>query len=378
MVASLIADHLKIQKLDYCLSVFLPESGYSVLNHQELKLLMKVESEESVLEALVSDQLMLKPKEVQRYNAATQTFTGDAIMNLEERLNYVDTSFRQKMEGELLRPQQDMEQRMLKWKKEYDLRWKAEMSAEISRVKEFECAQIRIDEAEKQRRKMEEYREQLEKNYQDKLSKLRDREKDALDRAAQKMKEIEGLNYHYRQKIMKDHELLKLKEQDLKKQQELNDQQLRTTQHRLEDKERELKRRLFEVQTDQDDKARKHKDELNQSKAAAMGQFSSERDDMLQKQRKLDAELKKLENLKQQIETLQNDNKDLIAENEKYVHEIRQLKKQKKEAETDSVTPLPPPFLGLHQGPAQHHDRSPAQRPGTPPQVRERPQAQGR
>lgn len=59
---------------------------------------------------------------------------------------------------------------------------------------------------------MQEYREELEKNYQDKLNKLRERERDVLERSGAKTKELESLNYNYRQKIMKEHEYIKLKE----------------------------------------------------------------------------------------------------------------------------------------------------------------------
>ncbi len=42
------------------------------------------------------------------------------------------------MEGELLKPHIDMEERMLRWKKDYDARWKIELQAELTRVREFE------------------------------------------------------------------------------------------------------------------------------------------------------------------------------------------------------------------------------------------------
>ena len=45
---------------------------------------------------------------------------------------------------------------------------------------------------------MQDYREELEKNYQDKLNKLRDRERDSLEKSTMKMKELETLNYNYR------------------------------------------------------------------------------------------------------------------------------------------------------------------------------------
>lgn len=46
VLASAVADYLKDAKLDYSLSVFLPETtfGSALLNKEELKLLLKVEN----------------------------------------------------------------------------------------------------------------------------------------------------------------------------------------------------------------------------------------------------------------------------------------------------------------------------------------------
>lgn len=45
---------------------------------------------------------------------------------------------------------------------------------------------------------MTEYREDLEKNYMDRLNKLRDREKDTIEKCTSKMKEIETVNHDHR------------------------------------------------------------------------------------------------------------------------------------------------------------------------------------
>ena len=57
--------------------------------------------------------------------------------------------YRQRMEGELMKPSMEMEERMARWKKEYDARWKIELEAELTRVREFEVQSIRLEETEK-------------------------------------------------------------------------------------------------------------------------------------------------------------------------------------------------------------------------------------
>lgn len=77
----------------------------------------------------------------------------------------VDDSFRSRVHQELLRPAQDIESRMNQFKKDYETRMKAEMQAELTRIREFEISAIRMQEADTYREKMQEYREELEKNY---------------------------------------------------------------------------------------------------------------------------------------------------------------------------------------------------------------------
>lgn len=76
---------------------------------------------------------------------------------------------------------------------------------------------LRIEEAEKHKAKMEEYREELEKMHQERLLKLRAREKETIEKCTERLRFIEAANHDHRQKILKDFELLKLREDDLEK-----------------------------------------------------------------------------------------------------------------------------------------------------------------
>ena len=62
------------------------------------------------------------------------------------------------------------------------------MEQEIKRIREFEVSSVRIEESEKHRMMMEKYREEIEKNYQDKLNKLKDREMDIIDKCKERMR----------------------------------------------------------------------------------------------------------------------------------------------------------------------------------------------
>lgn len=129
-------------------------------------------------------------------------------------------------------------------KRDYEQRMKAELQAEVTRIREFECQSIRMEEVEKQRHRMAEYREELERNYQERLQKLRERERDIMDKATGKAKEIETLSYNYRQKVLKETEFFRMKEAELQKERELNEENIKLQKQQIESKERELNRRI--------------------------------------------------------------------------------------------------------------------------------------
>lgn len=67
-------------------------------------------------------------------------------------------------------------------KRDFEARLKGEMNAEIVRIREFELSTIKMEEQEKHRKSMEEYRVEIEKSYRDKLNKLRERESTAIEK----------------------------------------------------------------------------------------------------------------------------------------------------------------------------------------------------
>ena len=85
---------------------------------------------------------------------------------------------------------------------------------------------IRIEEAEKYKTRMEEYREELERLHQERLNKLRFREKETIDKCNERLRFIEAANHDHRQRLLKDFEMLKLREDDLDKNRVLSDEVL--------------------------------------------------------------------------------------------------------------------------------------------------------
>lgn len=87
----------------------------------------------------------------------------------------------------------------------------------MERIRNFELANIRMEEQERYKLKVKEYQEELEISHRARMEKLRDREAEVIQRVATKMKDIEKYNYDARQRILRDMEAVKAKEEELER-----------------------------------------------------------------------------------------------------------------------------------------------------------------
>lgn len=71
---------------------------------------------------------------------------------------------------------EDSQARFLKYKTELNKRMREELDQEITRIRNFQLANIRMEEQEKGKLRMKELEEELEDNYRAKMEKLRERE----------------------------------------------------------------------------------------------------------------------------------------------------------------------------------------------------------
>ena len=80
------------------------------------------------------------------------------MMTLEQKLARIDHTYVDKVDIERAAPFKTMEQRMMKYKQECELRYKTDLTNEVRRLKEFEVSRIRMEEASRYRDKMEAFR----------------------------------------------------------------------------------------------------------------------------------------------------------------------------------------------------------------------------
>jgi oral-facial-digital syndrome 1 protein len=118
-------------------------------------------------------------------------------------------------------PFKTLEERMMKYKAECDLKYQNDLEKEIQRLKDFEVSKIRMEEAQKYRSKLTQFTEEMEKLHLEKVKELKTREQETVLRIKEKERQVEQVAYEHRQKVMKDEELLRYREADVKKTMEM-------------------------------------------------------------------------------------------------------------------------------------------------------------
>ena len=93
-----------------------------------------------------------------------------------------------------------------------EIKMKADLEAEIACIRDNEFASIKLEEAGKYRIKMQEYKNQLDKVYNGKLLKLKERENEINIRRG----ELEKMEYNIREDTRKDRDKVQEREYEVK------------------------------------------------------------------------------------------------------------------------------------------------------------------
>ncbi|XP_040091901.1 oral-facial-digital syndrome 1 protein-like, partial [Oryx dammah] len=268
----LVASHLQRCGYEYSLSVFLPESGLAkekVLTMQNLLHLFKISPESSLYKSLISgfDKenqkgfLIMFLKELAEFhqnkescNMETQTSSKFPIEDsLVEKLQLIDNEFagacpqHPKLES--------LEIKLNECKRKIEQQLRAEMNQELNYFKDTEIEKIKTEEKSKCEKELAEFRNELERAYRAKSETLISHEKMTLERI-QKHQENETKEiYAQRQLLLKDIELLRGREAELKQrieafelyQLELKEDYITRT-NRLMESERKNKEKAIHLQ----------------------------------------------------------------------------------------------------------------------------------
>uniref|UniRef100_A0A2I3S776 OFD1 centriole and centriolar satellite protein n=1 Tax=Pan troglodytes TaxID=9598 RepID=A0A2I3S776_PANTR len=229
---SLVADHLQRCGYEYSLSVFFPESGLAkekVFTMQDLLQLIKINPTSSLYKSLVSGSdkenqkgfLMHFLKELAEYHQAkescnmeTQTSSTFNRDSLAEKLQLIDDQFADAYPQRI--KFESLEIKLNEYKREIEEQLRAEMCQKLKFFKDTEIAKIKMEAKKKYEKELTMFQNDFEKACQAKSEALVLREKSTLERI-HKHQEIETKEiYAQRQLLLKDMDLLRRREAELK------------------------------------------------------------------------------------------------------------------------------------------------------------------
>ncbi|XP_006835758.1 PREDICTED: oral-facial-digital syndrome 1 protein [Chrysochloris asiatica] len=263
---SLVANHLQRCGYEYSLSVFYPESGLAkekVFSMQDMLQLIKIHPASSLYKSLISgfEQenqkgfLLQFLKEMVDYHQPkescdVETQTSPAFPNrdsLAEKLRLIDDQF---ADARSQRPKLDsLERKLNEYKREMEQQLRAEMVQKLKYFKDTELAKVKMEERRKYEKELAAFQNDFERACQAKSDALIAREKSTLERI-QKHQEIETKEiYAQRQVLLKDIDLLRGREAELKQRIEAFELSQKLQEEQTKSVDDALRRRELNLQT---------------------------------------------------------------------------------------------------------------------------------
>ena len=247
---------LRSKGYEYTLSVYTAESGIDkdrMLSEDEVSTKLHLgscsrgEREKSAL-ALVLNE-MNRRRETVCVDSGTQSdYSGVGIREiLDSRLGEISRTYESKMEQEKLFPSKGVEERMLAFQQDCEKRMKADLEAQLSSMKEVEISKVRLEEAHKARLELEAMRTELESSFERRMQVQTEREADSLRGAAERERQLQQAQYEARQRLQRELDELRAREQNATKKTELDAQGLRLLESRLKESQLALEHREREV-----------------------------------------------------------------------------------------------------------------------------------
>ena len=136
---------------------------------------------------------------------------------------------------------------MMKYKREMDAKYQEDLQKEIQRLRDFEVSKLRMDEAQKYRNKLTQFTEDMEKLHLEKVRELKARETETIERIKNKEREVEKVAFEHRQKVLKDEEMLRYKEAEVKKTMEMELVLVKQERDKTGSLQREYEQKLAEM-----------------------------------------------------------------------------------------------------------------------------------
>ncbi|XP_070459815.1 centriole and centriolar satellite protein OFD1 isoform X8 [Equus przewalskii] len=300
---SLVVDHLRRCGYEYSLSVFFPESGLAkeqIFTMQDLLQLININPESSLYKSLISgfDKenqkgfLMQFLKELAEYHqakescdAGTQTSsTFPSKDSLAEKLQVIDDQF---ADAYPQRPTLEcLEIKLNEYKREIEQQLRAEMCQKLKYFKDTEIAKVKMEEKRKSKKEVAEFWNKFDRACQAKSEALISREKMTLERIQQHQETETREIYAQRQLLLKDIDLLRGREAELKQRIEAFELAQRLQEEKNKSVTDALRRRELNIKSIEETYDQKLKSELLKYQLELKDDYISRTNRLIEDERK--------------------------------------------------------------------------------------------
>lgn len=303
---SAVFHFLKAKKWDYTLSVYSAECGVdgkSLLSESEVANKLHLDQSNtnslspSALEVIMRE--LMRKAEVVCVESSTQSdYSGAGIREmLDCRMNDLNRTYEHKKEQERLFPSRGIEEKMFAFQRDCEKRMREEFESQLDTMREVEIAKVRLEEAHKARLELESMRIELEANFERRMVVQSEREAESLRGAADRERQLQQAQYEARQRLQRELDDLRNREQNASKKLELDNQGLRLLESRLkevqvslESKEKELGRREREAEVNMRDATEKAREEARERLREELEALLRERSGLKTERTRLDAD----------------------------------------------------------------------------------------
>ena len=172
---------------------------------------------------------------------------GAEGLSLDQKLRNIDYGLMERVQVERAMPFKTLEERMMKYKREVEAKYKADLEKEIARLRDFEVSKIKMEEAQKYREKLNKFSEEMETLHLQNVKELKSREHETVQRIKEKERQVEQAAYEHRQKVLKDEEMLRFKDAEVKKTMEMELILVKQERDKTQQLQKEYEQKLNEM-----------------------------------------------------------------------------------------------------------------------------------
>ncbi|KAL4503899.1 hypothetical protein ABPG72_022529 [Tetrahymena utriculariae] len=259
--AHLIADYMRTYDINYAYSIFLPEmrvNSNQILMRDEICEAFLIEKGEykqldgqreklSAIEIIV--EIIKQLKKAKKVNREVQTESYEKSATMGMRMDDINHEYGKKLDYLKLVSNRNVEESLAKYRKECEAKYKADLEMELQRFRDYELIEMRALEAERYQEKLNFHRKELDKVYYEKLQKLQEREKNAIELCKRRLEDLEKIQQENRQKNLNDIDAMNKKELEFRRHSCLDHIEVKEQREKLEKLEKDLKLKMREYES---------------------------------------------------------------------------------------------------------------------------------